>query len=143
MRLAIHALLEEGRQDLAHQVEQKIHASELALEGRRDEKALRSRETAPSSGQMAEILGYAANLWKKWDKQERATKVWDLSRHFLEQHNRGRVSRKKLVAAEREHGQRRDKEAGRLEHLQKQVAELRHALERLRAELGELRRNPN
>lgn len=85
MRLAVEAFLEAGDERAAQRVELAMHARELALEGRRDEKAQRIRESAPDRGALAELLAAAAELHRGWGHPDRAGMLLELSRVFAEQ----------------------------------------------------------
>jgi hypothetical protein len=82
LKVAMHALLDAGKEKLAHQVEHKAHAIELAIEGRRDEKAREIQRTAPKAGPMTEILMYARDLLKTRDQHDWAERVGELAGVF-------------------------------------------------------------
>lgn len=82
MRLAMKALLEADRKETAEIVEHAIHARELAMEGRRDEKATAIRQGAPELGVQIEILMYAADLWDEFGHEEKAAAVRELAGNF-------------------------------------------------------------
>ena len=75
MRYAMEALLERERKHEAELLEQVIHARELALEGRRDEKAMRIREQAPKPEVQIEILAFAEKILRELGRTERAVAV--------------------------------------------------------------------
>jgi hypothetical protein len=88
MRYALHALAEAEKMDAADLLERAIHSRELALEGRRDEEAMRIREGAPSRGAQIEILMLAEKILREQDQTERATAVGRLAEQM-----RGREQR--------------------------------------------------
>jgi len=75
MRYALHALAEAEKKDAADLLERAIHSRELALEGRRDEEAMRIRQGAPSRGAQIEILAFAEKILKELGQTERAVAV--------------------------------------------------------------------
>jgi hypothetical protein len=98
LKVAMHALLDAGKEKLAHQVEHKAHAIELAIERRRDEKAREIQRTAPKAGAMTEILLYAERLLKERDQDDWAHRVGELAKVFRakwerEQEDRGQKER--------------------------------------------------
>ncbi len=88
MRTAVDAFLEADRHDAADLVERAMHARELSLEGRRDSEANEIRQAAPNRGQLAETLGAAAQLYKKWNKPERAAALAELAETYAKQWRR-------------------------------------------------------
>ncbi|MFQ5845080.1 MAG: hypothetical protein ACE5JG_08840, partial [Planctomycetota bacterium] len=72
MRVALDALVEAERADVADVLERAIHARKMALEGRRDEEARQIRERAPKPPQLAEILGLAAEILADRGQREQA-----------------------------------------------------------------------
>jgi len=79
MRYALHALAEAEKPDAADLLERAIHSRELALEGRRDEEAVRIRAGAPSRGAQIELLTIAEKILRELDQIERATAVGRLA----------------------------------------------------------------
>ena len=79
MRYALHALAEAEKKDAADLLERAIHSRELALEGRRDEEAVRIREGAPSRGAQIELLMMAEKILKELGQTERAVAVGRLA----------------------------------------------------------------
>ena len=79
MRYALHALAEAEKKDAADLLERAIHSRELALEGRRDEEAMRIRQGAPSRGAQIEILMFAEKILKELGQTERAVAVGRLA----------------------------------------------------------------
>jgi hypothetical protein len=71
LRLAMHVMHEDERNEQAAALEQAIHAIELTLEGRNDEEANRFRQRAPNLGRQAELLSLAARLLGKWGSADR------------------------------------------------------------------------
>jgi len=88
MRYALHALAEADKKDAADLLERAIHSRELALEGRRDEEAVRIREGTPSRGAQIEILMFAERILKELGQTERAVAVGRLAEEM-----RGRRAR--------------------------------------------------
>lgn len=79
MRMAVPALKEADRTELAELLTLAIRAREMMLEGRRDEEARRVRERAPKREQLAEILSLAARLWREFGKTEKGAAVGQLA----------------------------------------------------------------
>ena len=119
MRTAVDALLEANRREAAELIEHAMHARELAIEGRRGEEANRIRETAPNRGQLAETLGAAAKLYKKWNMSDRAEALAELAETYAKQWKRrqraGREGRVTERERERESGKGLDSLATRIE----------------------------
>jgi hypothetical protein len=86
MRYAMEALLERERKHEAELLEQAIHARELALEGKRDERAMRIREQAPSPEAQIEILSFAGKILKELGRTERAQAVNRLAQDMKRRH---------------------------------------------------------
>jgi hypothetical protein len=82
MRYALDALLERERKNEAELLERAMHARELALEGRRDERAMRIREQAPSPEAQIEILTFAVEILRETDRTERAVAVRRLAQEM-------------------------------------------------------------
>jgi len=91
MRYAMEALLERERKHEAELLEQAIHARELALEGKRDERAMRIRKQAPSPEAQIEILTFAGKILKELGRAERAQAVNRLAQDL----KRGQASRRR------------------------------------------------
>jgi len=73
LKMALPALREAEKRDLAEMAEQGIHVRETLLEGRRDREARELREHAPDPGQEAEILMFSAHLLEdRFDDPRRA-----------------------------------------------------------------------
>lgn len=120
MRLAMKAVLEADRKDTAEILEHAIHARELALEGRRDEKAMKIRESAPELGIQVEILFYAADLWDEFGHEGKAARVRELAGQF-----RMKLERRK---GDLDHGEKeRDQARRRIEIMKSALAVLREA----------------
>lgn len=79
MRYAMKALLGRELKREAELLEQAIHAHELSLEGRRDERARRIREQAPSPEVQIEILAHAAKILRELEQAEQAVAVQRLA----------------------------------------------------------------
>ncbi len=83
MRIAMQALLDADRKDLAGMIEHTIHAQELALEGVRNEKAAKVRETAPKLGQRIELMMFASRKLREAGKKEEAGAVGNLAEQLM------------------------------------------------------------
>ncbi|HIM31010.1 MAG TPA: hypothetical protein EYG57_15865, partial [Planctomycetes bacterium] len=83
MRIAMQALLDADRKDLAGMIEHTIHAQELALEGVRNEKAAKVRETAPKLGQRVELMMFASRKLREAGKKEEAGAVGNLAEQLM------------------------------------------------------------
>jgi len=84
LRWAFHAFQEAEAGDAAERMEHAIHALELTLEGRRDDEALRVRESAPGLEERVKLLKKASALWEKWGWEGRAGATAELARHYAE-----------------------------------------------------------
>jgi hypothetical protein len=82
MRIAMHGLLEAEKRDLAHRLEQAIHALELRLEGRRDPEALKVYEGAPNREQQIELLIHAVKIWDELGHETKAERIETLVREL-------------------------------------------------------------
>ena len=129
MRTAMEALAHAGRGELAERLEHGIHAFELALEGRRDEEAARIRESAPSRGEMGEILMAAADHLAHAGRREIAGQVDELGKHWLEQ-----ARRREAPRAEGDWARAME----RIERLEQRMRGLENGLERIAGALREL-----
>jgi len=103
----MHALREADRKDTMELLEHAIHARELALEGKRNEKAMKIRESAPSLEVQTEILFHAADLWHRFGHEKKAATVHELAEEFA-----GRLRHRK----ERGEGAIRGEERELVEH---------------------------
>ena len=115
LRIAMHGFQEAEKREWAEQIEHAIHARELGLEGRRDEKAIHIRKTAPSDGHLAELLHVAAKYYSEWGHPDRAERVAKLSEWFGHRWNDQKAGKKKRERAgrrerDREHAERRQEE---------------------------------
>lgn len=124
MRTAVDAFLEANRREEAELVEHAMHARELILEGRRGEEANRIRETAPNRGQLAETLGAAAKLYKKWNMPDRAEALAELAKTYAKQWERRQRAEREGRVRERE--RRRETGEG-LDSLATRVEIIRYA----------------
>jgi len=145
MRIAMHALLEADKSKAAHQAEQAIHAMELRLSGRRDAEARKIIAGAPKAGQMAELLGHAAEILADMKHKEMAGRVRKLASVYKRQWERqrkGRRSERKRAVdpdrrerrkheVEREHRERAEHFMERVEQLEKRLDEVTALLEQL------------
>jgi hypothetical protein len=87
MRLALPALREGERHDAVELLERAIQDREMALQGRRDERAQGSRQGGPDREQVIEILGLAERLYREFGVMDRAEA---LARHTDALRARGR-----------------------------------------------------
>lgn len=84
MRMALLALKEANRVDVAELLTLAIRSREVMLEGRRDEEAQRIRQRAPNREQLAEILSMAAKLWREFGKAEKGAVVGQLAEQLAD-----------------------------------------------------------
>ena len=118
MRMALPALKEANRGDAAELLTLAIRSREMMLEGRRDDEAQRTRERAPSRGQLAEILSMAAKLWREYDNAEKAAVV-------------GRLAEQMAAAEKRRTTQRGSRNETEREAVLRQIKVMRYALHAL------------
>lgn len=149
MRYAVEALAAGERPDAADLVETAIHARELALEGRRDEEAIRIRERVPQRGQLAELLGLAAELLRDAGREERAVAVGRLAHELAAHRERGTPERRDDERRGRAGGEGREwrevleqleAAAHRIERFEQRLEGMEQSLERVADELRELKR---
>jgi hypothetical protein len=145
LRHAMKALLEEERKDAAHRVEQKIHAIELALKGRRDAEARKIQKGAPNAGQMAELLLYAAEIWKKFKHADKAEACRELGKHYLSLYRKSaqkkKPRQKETVRREKAQKERRsDWEAQAVKKLQTEISELRRMILLLKKQVEKIQK---
>jgi hypothetical protein len=100
MKTAIPALLEGGDENLAHQLEQALHAREMVLDGRRDPQARRIIDSSPKLGQQIEILHHAANLWEEFGHEGKAGSLFELVEEMHGQFEREHHKRDRNILAE-------------------------------------------
>jgi membrane-associated protease RseP (regulator of RpoE activity) len=129
LRVAMKAFMEAEHKGMAETIEHKIHAIELTLKGRRDDEAMKVRETAPGDGRMAELLGHAGRIYREFKMVDRAEWCEELGRHY----------------GERFHAQRARKNEGggvedRVHRLEGRIAEMQRALEEIVEELKAIKR---
>ncbi len=129
MRYAMEALVKGGRRDSAELLEHAIHAQELALEGRRDDEAMRIRETAPSLGARVELLVFASKFLREYGRIEQAQAAHQLVERF----------RSRLAGGGKKADQRR-RALHRIEEIQEEIAGLLERMEKFQAELRRLKR---
>ena len=133
LRLAMHALREAERGDAVELVERAIRAAEVTLEGRRDDEAHAIREHAPPPPELAEVLGMAADLWRKFDKPDKAEEVARLAAALRAPRERERErDGNRAERGEREERRREPRDV--IPSLQREPAE-REMAERHRQEL--------
>ncbi|MFQ5503424.1 MAG: hypothetical protein ACE5F1_01350 [Planctomycetota bacterium] len=109
LRLAFETLMKAEKVDAADSLEHAIHALELTMEKRRDEKALQIRETAPGPRKQAEFLGLAARILRDWHQQRESRAVAELAEQLAGE-RRGRRERDR--ASERDSERRRKERRG-------------------------------
>jgi hypothetical protein len=119
LHVAMHAMREAERNDLAERIEHAIHAYELRMAGRRDDEAMRVMRTAPDREQMIELLMFAGKLWKKFGNAERAEACVALAKRWRDHRPR--------EDAPRDADRLREMEQ-RLERLERSVAEIERML---------------
>ena len=120
MRLAIPALVEADRRDLAALLERAIVAREVGV----------VREPQPGTGQVVEILHVAARLSREFGNLERAQFIGEVAEELWADHERARGPRREA---------RRDGERDRqhrIKMLEARVAELQETIEALIEELS-------
>ncbi|MCH8269892.1 MAG: quinolinate synthase NadA, partial [Planctomycetes bacterium] len=78
--MAIPALREADRKDLAETIERAIHVRRVNLRGLRGEEADFVRQRAPSLGQTVEILVLAAKLWREFGNEDKAETIAEILR---------------------------------------------------------------
>lgn len=126
METAKPALLEAGREELAHQLELAMVWRKMWLDGERGAAMQAARRKAPTIGNTAEILGHAAHLWREFDRPEKA--AWLLAvRDGLLEDGGLRKPRKRAASA-------KDEE---LEELYRKLEEIQERLEGLGKHLRE------
>ncbi len=173
MRIALPALREADKKDAIELLERAIRAREVSLERRTDREANVIRQRAPDRRQLAEVLGAAAQLWRKFKNQEKAVALTQLARQLAAPRDADRptdrraptrsVGRRKTdrpadrpprdadrpadrVRRESDGPQRTDRDPrrdapmDRIERLERRLAELAKVVEKLQAELGEMKR---
>ena len=132
MRLAMRALQNADRGDSVDVLEHGIHALELALEGREDEKAKRIRREAPSRAEQARALRRAARWLREHDKSREARWVAELAERFA-----GHAEHGHEHGHEHEHG----KEHGHEYEDDEERRALRHRVATIRMAVPVLRDN--
>ena len=88
MGLAKRTLAAAERGDATEIVEHGMHALELALKNRRDEEAMRVRNSAPSRAAQAKALFLAAEILAKHDKAKESRWVAEVAKAFRQQAER-------------------------------------------------------
>lgn len=137
MRLAMQGLLEADREDAAESLEHAIHAQELALEGRRDDEAIKIRKSAPNAGQRIELLMFAAKQLRDAGKKEQASAVANLGEQLLKRYRAGqkRDGEGERRKTDGEGNKERDVAAAQLEVMQVALVALREGEREDSAEL--------
>lgn len=134
MRYALEALAEAERPDAADLIERALRATEMTLEGRRDEEARHMRETAPNAAQQVELLALAAEILQDRGRGERAQAVGQLSRRMRERLHRDRPAR-------HERGESMQRFMERVETLEQRMAGVERAMERIQDAIEGLKRD--
>jgi len=97
MRAAMGALMKRDKRDSAELMEHAIHAMELRLEGRRDEKATGIIRRAPKAGAMFELLMISSEILADMGKRDLAHAVAKLAKQYRKREgdkaHKGRVER--------------------------------------------------
>ncbi|MDA1194864.1 MAG: hypothetical protein O2894_06735 [Planctomycetota bacterium] len=147
IRLAVPILREYEKRELAEHLERAIHTGELMLAERNDDEARAVYARTPSLAQLAEILHYASELWRKAGHGDRAERVGDLAAYYRQRH--GANQQEEHAAGEREgpgereergeHGEHEDEQAEAMERLAAQMQALHAQLEAMQRQLKELR----
>ncbi|MCH7961035.1 MAG: hypothetical protein IIC49_01740, partial [Planctomycetes bacterium] len=101
MQMAIPALREADRGDMAEVLKRAIQVRMVNLRGLEGEEARVVRDRAPSAGETIEILGFAAGLWREFGNVDKAESVANLARHM-----RGDLERREQPGRDR----RRDRD---------------------------------
>ena len=83
-RIALKGLLEADKEDAADVLQRAIRAREVMLEGRRDDEAHEIRERAPNRELLTKVLAMAAEVWREFDNEERATAVGRVAKELGE-----------------------------------------------------------
>ena len=109
---------EHGRNDVGGKLEHAALAKRMALAGRRDDEAVRVRETAPEAGAMTEMLAGAADLWMSFGHDGKAKACDELAAVYRKQWERSRAGKQ---------GEHRDEGA----HLRKLGEALERFMERV------------
>lgn len=147
LRLAVPVLRESGDGRLIDILERAIRTGDLLLAGRDDEEAQAVYERTPNLGELAEILHHAARRADEQGRDERAQRIMELSRYYGERWRDQQAGRREGEAGERderderearEHRRHRDDD---LEHLRRELHELRAHLGRLHEMLEKLSRD--
>ncbi len=137
MKLALPALREAEKPELAKTMHKALRALEIQLEGRTDDEARQLVAHAPNRENVIELLFYAADLYQKWGKADPAEACRLAGKTLLLRHREAaRAGRTAIHPAE----QARHAEAiERFENLQRQTAELLEMAQRMRRELERLK----
>ena len=82
MRMALEGLMAAKKIDAAESLEKAIHAREMRLEGKRDEKSQRIIADSPSREAQIELLMFSARFLKEQGKTEKAQVVQSLAENL-------------------------------------------------------------
>lgn len=158
LRIALPALREADKKDAIELLERAIRAREVSLEGRTGREANAIRQRAPDRRQLAEVLGAAAQLWRKFKNEEKAVALTQLARQLAAprdadrptdrpRRETGRPADRPRRDADRpqrtDRDPRREAPMDRIERLERRLAELAQVVEKLQAELREMKRKPD
>ena len=130
-RVAMHGLVEVGKEELAHRLEHAIHAQELRLEGRDDREARRVMAEAPSDGHVVEVLQVAARLWREFGHDDRARRVHELAEKIAKNAREGREGHDRRAP---------DDVQERIDRLERHVDELGEAMRDVHRALERMQR---
>jgi len=150
VRYAVDALFAANRRDAADILEHAMHAHELALEGRRDDEAMRIRKSVPGHEQIVRALRLGAEILEDRGHRERAAGVLQVANQIQQSHGRESKREHALRGHDREGGEERtahqdrarqlERALHRLELLQEKLAHYRAQIEELKQELRQLKR---
>jgi len=150
LQMALPALREGGRKDAVEILERAIHSGKILLAEREDEEARQILERTPPLQQLARVLTTASELWMKFGHETKARLVASLAQRYAQQAREAEREEEgeegeREEAEEHEHGER--EKAGEHEHpgraedlqrMQRQIEEVRAALERIQRQLRAL-----
>lgn len=106
LRLARAAYAEAGSQPNAGALQRAIHYGELALEGANEKALGKAAEGVPSLGNLAELLGGAAGMYREWGNRKGAQACSDLSEYYVGRLREGEGEEE----GEHEHGHEEEQE---------------------------------
>lgn len=157
MRTALESLAAAGRSDAADLLERAIHARRMDLDGRDDDEAAQIRQQAPNVAQQVEILRLAARLLNQNGQPDRAEAVARMAERMWQRANaedqpqpRGMGGPPRASspgppppppdlapppARDGERARLREDSMHRLDAIERQIEELRRALDQTRQQL--------